>query len=62
MLKVLQLLEAIESLKEGIVTGDSVALGKVEQAVGKVAQGIDVYLILAVRIGLIYTFPPTFLV
>lgn len=47
--KVLQLLEAVESLKEGIVTGDSVALGKVEQAVGKVAQCIDVYLILAVR-------------
>lgn len=45
----LELLEAMESLKEGIVKGDSVALGKVEQAVDKVAQGIDVYLILAVR-------------
>lgn len=28
--------------------GDGVALGRVEQAVGKVALGIDVYLILAV--------------
>lgn len=44
----LDLLEAVESLKVGIRNGDGVALGRVEQAVGKVAQGIDVYLILAV--------------
>lgn len=44
----LDLLEAVESLKVGIRNGDGVALGRVEQAVGKVAQGIDIYLILAV--------------
>lgn len=47
--KVLDLLEAVEGLKEGIWKGDSRTLGKVEQAVGKVAERIDVYLILAVR-------------
>lgn len=38
----------MEGLKAGIMNGDGVALDKVEQAVGKVARGIDVYLILAV--------------
>lgn len=38
----------MEGLKNGIWEGDIVTLGKVEQAVGKVAEGIDVYLILAV--------------
>lgn len=46
--QVLDLLDAVESLKVGIMNGDGVALNKVEQAVGKVAGGIDVYLILAV--------------
>ncbi|MEP2765306.1 MAG: hypothetical protein ABJP39_14360, partial [Marinobacter alexandrii] len=47
-IQVLDLLEAVEGLKAGIMNGDGVALDKVEQAVGKVARGIDVYLILAV--------------
>lgn len=43
----LDLIDAVERLKKGIVEG-GVSLGQVEQAVGKVASGIDVYLILAV--------------
>lgn len=43
----LDLIDAVERLKKGIVEG-GVSLGHVEQAVGKVASGIDVYLILAV--------------
>lgn len=50
-LQVLDLLEAVEGLKIGIMNGDGVALDKVEEAVGRVAGGIDVYLILAVRGG-----------
>lgn len=47
----MDLIDAVERLKKTIVEG-GVSLGKVEQAVGKVAEGIDVYLILAVRGGL----------
>lgn len=47
----------MERLKKSIVDG-GVSLGTVEQAVGKVAEGIDVYLILAVRGGLLYGAPP----
>ncbi|CAM9868466.1 unnamed protein product, partial [Ectocarpus sp. 12 AP-2014] len=46
IMQVLDLIDAVERLKKSIVEG-GVSLGKVEQAVGKVAQGIDVYLILA---------------
>lgn len=46
----------MERLKKGIVEG-GVSLGKVEQAVGKVAEGIDVYLILAVSCTLSAFFP-----
>lgn len=48
----LDLIDAVERLKKSIVEG-GVPLGTVEQAVGKVAESIDVYLILAVRGGLI---------
>lgn len=47
----MDLIDAVERLKKTIVEG-GVSLGTVEQAVGKVAEGIDVYLILAVRGGL----------
>lgn len=47
-LKVLELLDAAENVKAGVMNGDEVVIGKVEKAVGKVAMGIDIYLILAV--------------
>lgn len=49
MYQMVDLLEAVDSLKDCIMSGDDVALGKVEQAVDMVARRIDVYLILAVR-------------
>ncbi|CAM9536600.1 unnamed protein product [Pylaiella littoralis] len=46
IMQVLDLIDAVERLKKSIVEG-GVPLGTVEQAVGKVAESIDVYLILA---------------
>lgn len=54
--QVLDLIDAVERLKKSIVEG-GVSLGKVEQAVGNVAQGIDVYLILAVSSRLVSHLP-----
>lgn len=45
----LDLLEAVESLRVSIMNGDGVTLNNLEHAFGKVAGKIDVYLVLAVR-------------